>query len=312
MRLIDLHEDIAFSSQRHDVVNSPDQSSIEMLRSIGDVTVFSVLFPHVSTMNEVSDYLTKQYHEFSTSTFANFHVMMEQVKFYLYLERHHNVRIVRKFEDLLHSGLRLLLAIEGTDALTDPMDAYLLNELHVKSIGLTWNYDTKFAASCMSTKDYGLTGYGERLIEICNEIGIAIDLAHSSKKTVIDACSVTKKPVIASHANSMVIHRNVRNLDDEEIDAICRTGGLIGLTAINPTLSDKPSIDDIVRNAEYIGNNFGWDHVALGTDFLGISSTPEHFDNILRTKELSELLSIHADEVLWKNALSVLEKIINR
>ncbi len=310
MRLIDLHEDIAYSSQRYDVVNSSEQSNIEMLRSLGDVTVFSVLFPHVNTINEVSEYLTKQYHEFSTSTFATFQVLAEQVKFYLYLERHNNIRIVRRFEDILYSGLSLLLAMEGTDALTDPMDAYLLNELNVKSIGLTWNYDTKFAASCMSKKDYGLTGSGERLIEICNELGIAVDLAHSSKNTIMGASSVSKKPLIVSHANSSKVHNHVRNLDDEEIDAICKTGGIIGITAIRPTLSEKPSINDIVANAEYIGSNFGWKHVALGTDFLGISSTPENFENILKTRELAEPLGSHSDEVLWQNASNTLEKII--
>ncbi|MCL4420188.1 MAG: membrane dipeptidase [Candidatus Thermoplasmatota archaeon] len=310
MRLIDLHEDIAYSSQRVDVVNSSEQSSVELLRSLGDVTVFSVLFPHVNTMNEVSDFLTKQYGTFSTATFPSRDVLIEQIKFYLYLERKHDVRIVRKYSDILSGGITLLLAIEGTDSLTDPMDLYFLKELNVRSIGLTWNYDTKFAASCMSKRDFGLTGNGESVVEICNELGLVVDLAHASRKTVLDTCKISRKPVIVSHANTSKVHNHVRNLDDEELEAVCKTGGTIGLTAINPTLSDSPSIDDIAKNAEYIGSNFGWEHVSIGTDFLGISSTPKGFENVSKVRELSELLGSHADDVLWKNALNVLEKIM--
>ena len=49
------------------------------------------------------------------------------------------------------------------------------------------------------------------------------------------------KPVIASHANAERLKDHKRNLDDEEIEAIVRTNGVIGIIAIG-SLHTKPKI----------------------------------------------------------------------
>ena len=61
---------------------------------------------------------------------------------------------------------------------------------------------------------------------------------------------------------------------------------------------------------EYVGDRFGWDHVALGSDFLGISTTPRGFESVEKIPELSNMLGIHSDQVLWKNAENVLKHIL--
>lgn len=139
----------------------------------------------------------------------------------------------------------------------------------------------------MSRKDYGLTGSGEELIEICNEIGLIVDVAHSSKNTIIETCKISGKPVICSHGNSKNVMKHVRNLDDISIEAISGTGGIIG-------------------------RNFGWDHVAIGTDFLGLvdEKTPMGFENIDKIRDLAQLLESHEYDVLWQNSLRVLKSVI--
>ena len=76
----------------------------------------------------------------------------------------------------------------------------------LRSLGLTWNFDTKYSATCMSKKDYGLTGEGGDLIERCNELGIVVDLAHASRLTHLEVCATSRLPVINSHSNSRSLH----------------------------------------------------------------------------------------------------------
>jgi len=311
MRFIDLHEDMGFMSQKSDIISKTEQSNLETLGKFKDSLIFGVNFPHISTVNDHAAELSKQYGYPVRSTVALWEDLMEQLKFYKYLERIKKVTIISKQEDVEKTGIKILLSLEGTDSLRDPYDLYLLYDLGLRCIGLTWNYDTKFAASAMSKKDYGLTGYGEELVKIANGQGIIVDLAHSSKNTILDTCSITKQPVIVSHGNSKRVYQHVRNLDDESIEAIVKTGGIIGITAIRTMLSKDPSIEDMVRHMEYIGDNFGWDYVALGTDFLGIEETPRGFENVSKIDTLGEMLGLHSDQVLWENPLRVINKILS-
>ena len=313
MRFIDLHEDIAFSSHHIDIVNVAEQSNIVSLRRLGDVLVFAAIFPHVYTWDErVADQSTN-YKFPSQSSAPMLQLLLEQFKFYDYLSRSQGIPIVRRKSDIQSPSLKFLVSIEGTDALTDPNDAYILKDLGLRCMGLTWNYDTKFAASCMSRKDYGLTGYGEDLVELCNRLGIIIDVAHASKLTILDVCKITKKPVICSHGNASGVMKHVRNLDDEEIEAICKTGGVVGLTAIPQTLSGDPKLVDFQKHAEYIGNSFGWDHVSIGTDFLGLShgNVPAGFESIKKLGDLERILGDHAPQVIWQNSLRVINGILD-
>jgi membrane dipeptidase len=313
MRFIDLHEDIAFSSHNVDIINVAQQSNIVSLRRLGDVLVFASIFPHVYTWDERVSEQSTNYKFPSQSSAPMLHLLLEQFKFYDYLSRSQGIQIVRRKADLQAGSLKFLISIEGTDALTDPNDAYILKDLGLRCMGLTWNYDTKFAASCMSKKDYGLTGYGEDLVDLCNRLGIIIDVAHASKRTIIDVCNSAKKPVICSHGNASAVMKHLRNLDDEEIEAICRTGGVIGLTAIPQTLSNDPNLEDFRRHAEYIGSNFGWDHVSLGTDFLGLSpgNVPVGFESVKKLAEMERILGDHAPAVAWQNALRVINEVLD-
>ena len=310
MRFIDLHQDMGITSQREDVISETKQSNLEEIKKFEDAIVFGVNFPHIFVVNDRGDELTRQYRTQSRASVALWDDLMEQLKFYGYIERKGLVNLVLSKEDVKKKGTKILLSLEGTDCLKDPFDLYLLRDLGLRAVGLTWNYDTKFAAAAMSKKDYGLTGSGEELIRIANEQGILVDVAHGSRNTILDTCSFSKKPVISSHGNTKHVFDHSRNLDDDSLAAISRTGGVIGITAIRTTLSQEPSIADLIKHMEYVGDNFGWDHVALGTDFLGIENTPKGFESVSKISELAELLGSNAQRVLWDNPLRVINQVL--
>jgi membrane dipeptidase len=56
-----------------------------------------------------------------------------------------------------------------------------------------------------------------------------IDLSHSGEKTFWDVLQTTTKPVIASHSCVYALAAHVRNLKDDQIIAISKNGGYIGI-----------------------------------------------------------------------------------
>ncbi len=295
MKFIDLHEDIAYSSMYRDVIHGKGQSGIDMLKKFPGSIVFSVVFPHVNM----------QYGDEQGISIPNIILAYQQFNYYREICKKYNVNPVdgNKFVD---SGINFLISMEGTDIINRPEDIDIFYSMGLRNLGLTWNYDTKFASSCYSKKDYGLTGSGEEIVKLCNNFGIIIDLAHAGKKTIIDACNISSRPVIDSHTNFKALKNHQRNIDEDSIKAIIDTDGVMGITGIRGSLH-TPDINGIVESITYLGDNYGWRHVSLGTDFLGIPEPPDGFADINAIEKLKDILGNHSDDVLFNNAMRVIK-----
>lgn len=307
-RFIDLHEDFGITSATSDVFSGTAESSISALSQFQDVLIFSVVFP--LTKSWARDSNEKGYRNDSSDYYPDQNSLIRQLKFYQSLERNGHVSIVRNRSDLEKKGIKFLMAMEGTDTISGPEDLRFLRENGLRSVGLTWNLETRFAASCTSRKDYGLTGSGEDLVKLCNELHMAIDLGHASDQTIIDSAEASKDPVVVSHTNPKSYYSIFRNMSDQAAEAVVRNGGIIGLTSIPSTLGTNPTIDNLVESIKYVGESYGWQYPAIGTDFLGVPSTLRGLDSINDLHVLGEKLGEHADEVLWKNSYNALFKIL--
>jgi len=294
LRLVDLHEDIGYWYARGlDFESGSAPSTLEKLRALDDVIVVGMIFPATG----------RSRYDLTLST------LLSELKYFLRLEREGKVKIVRTKDDLSVKGVKVLIGVEGTDALTEPNDLLWLFNAGVRVVGLTWNYSTRFAASCMSKNDYGLTDLGEELVKLANDLGVIIDVSHASQRAALEAATLSRRPVIASHSNAKGVKEHARNLNDEVIKAIADRGGVIGITSIPDTLPSN-DVHGIARVAHYIGERFGWEHVALGTDFLGLERYPEGFSDLSHIQALAGLLGPHADMVLWHNAYRVIQEVL--
>ena len=307
-RFIDLHEDFGITSASHDVFDGTTESSISALSSFQDVVIFSVVFP--LTKKWARDTHGNGYRSDSSEYYPDQNSLLRQLKFYQSLERNGYVRLVRNRADLDLPGVKFLMAMEGSDTISGEEDVRFLKQNGLRSLGLTWNMETKFAASCTSRKDYGLTGSGEDLVKLCNELNIAIDLGHASDQTIIDTANLSKHPVVVSHTNPKSYYRIFRNISDDAIEAVVRNNGIIGLTSIPSTLGEKPTLENLVDSITYVGESYGWQYPAIGTDFLGIPTNLNGLENLKDLQTLEKKLGKHADDVLWKNSYRVLSTVL--
>jgi membrane dipeptidase len=114
----------------------------------------------------------------------------------------------------------------------------------------------------------GLTEFGRRLVRRCEELGVLVDVTHCSDRSLADVLSVAQKPLLATHTGFRRFFQSERNLSDEQLREIARTGGMVGVITWNSLLggdSVEAMADSIVHGASVAGAA----HVGIGTDFDG-------------------------------------------
>lgn len=338
--VVDLHEDIAYHYVTGgDGVTRPlsfdldvegRQADIPKYMRGGVKLVFSSIFPLMPTFNpRVSRIIWGKYRVAETicvnmprSVKMN---VLEQVKvYYRMAEAYPSIELIVSAESLREvfasDKIGFLISLEGGEALDDLDDLRLMYRLGIRSIQVTWNYDSKWAASCMSRKDYGLTGLGEDLVDEANSLGLILDISHASERTCIEVAEASKLPVIASHANVKPVHPHPRNLDDKVLEAIASSKGVVGFTMIPSTIAADPSVEHLADHILYVYEHYGSEIIGLGTDYFGLiySKPPKGLEDIskigrLWSKLLDKGLPKTALEALsYKNALRVLETHTSR
>lgn len=125
-----------------------------------------------------------------------------------------------------------------------------------------------------------LTTFGVRVVQEMNRLGMVIDGSHMSDASFYDLLDVSRQPVICSHSNSRAICPHPRNLTDDQVKALARRGGVVGLTFV-PAFIDldagrttghppsSPLFQKWVDHCDRFVQLVGPDHVGLGSDFDG-------------------------------------------
>lgn len=142
----------------------------------------------------------------------------------------------------------------------------------VRMAGLVHFFDNEIAGSMHGERKGGLTPLGRRVVREMEHRGIIVDIAHCSAACKADVLAMATRPVVASHGGVQATCRENRNLSDEEIRGVARTGGVIGVGVwAGAVCGTEPR--DTARAMRHIRDLVGINFVALGTDYDGAVTT---------------------------------------
>jgi membrane dipeptidase len=80
-------------------------------------------------------------------------------------------------------------------------------------------------------KWHGLSPLGRDVIGEMNRVGIIVDVSHPSKASMLQAVQLSRAPIIASHSSARALCNHSRNMDDEQLLALKKNGGVIQAVA---------------------------------------------------------------------------------
>jgi membrane dipeptidase len=208
-----------------------------------------------------------------------------------------------------------LLGIEGAHALEGDLDKLekfahrgvrYLGVLHFSS------NEAGFPAYGRGRDDnQGLTPFGYRVVEKCEELGVIVDLAHINKKGFLDVCRIAKKPPIVSHTGVLGAFEHWRNIDDEQLRAVADKGGCVGVIFC-PRYLGGDGLEPVVKHMKHIVSVVGEDAVALGSDWDGFIvptnalPDPTHLPQLTAALLDSGLSGTAVGKILRGNVMRVL------
>jgi len=166
----------------------------------------------------------------------------------------------------------------------------------------------------------GLTELGKRVVARMLELGMLIDLSHSTpaaRQQVYQIADALGKPapLLATHVGAYALNPSPYNLTDWEIQRIARDGGTVGVIFMPYWLMPKESrqgLNAISQHIRHIIQVGGEDVVAIGTDFDGFTTPPDDLDNASQMPRLTQRLVVDGYspqtimKILGQNALRVL------
>ena len=198
-------------------------------------------------------------------------------------EENKDVILIKNNKDIEHvletKKLGLIISLEGFEPLYNQLEFLdIYYKLGLRAAMLTWNKRNQFACG-IDEETGGLTDLGKLAVKKMNDLGILIDVSHLNEEGFWDVIEINKKPTIASHSNSRALFNHNRNLTDEQILAIAKSGGVIGVVSYFSKVDQEDlqriryeddnteTIHDFIKQIEYMVNLIGYDHVAFGFDF---------------------------------------------
>jgi microsomal dipeptidase-like Zn-dependent dipeptidase len=217
-------------------------------------------------------------------------------------------RLVRDRE----SGRRvvgLLLAAEGLHPLEG--DAEELEEMFhagYRMLGLAHFFDNEIAGSAHGEQKGGLTPLGERVVDRMQALGVAIDLAHASARTIDDVLDRARVPIVVSHTGVQATCPGPRNLSDAQLRRIATGGGVVGIALFSAAVCDTRP-EAVARAMRHVADLVGVAHVGLGSDWNGATEVEIDAGRLVRLTDALLRDGFADDEVraiLGGNALRVL------
>lgn len=212
------------------------------------------------------------------------------------------------------SDIRRIISEGKLAALTGLEGGYAIDEkienvgryynMGVRYMSPAWSVSTSWAGSSSDAmgQTRGLNEFGKQVVREMNRLGMMVDVSHVSDQTFWDIVNTSTKPVIATHSGCRAIANVPRNLSDDMIRALARTGGVVNVIFypehLEPGWSEKKGkvdaeIANLVQRAsneeqgDAVHKKIARDRVrreeyAKRLPPVGVSRLVDHIDHIVK------------------------------
>ncbi len=194
------------------------------------------------------------------------------------------VKLIYKSQDIKDAKnegkLGVILSTQGADIVQQDLRLITMAfKLGLRIMQITYNQNGFMGSGVFEPNDLGITRFGQQAIYEMNRLGMVIDLSHVGYKTSMDAIETSTDPVIFSHSGVKGICKNPRNANDDQIIALAKKGGVLGLCPHSVMCTDDtskmPDVNTFIDHMVYVSDLVGTDHIGIGTDRF-VQPTMQH------------------------------------
>ena len=259
---IDTHDDIPFNfaTAEVDPLNADRQVNLEKMRAGGLDVAFFVVFvgqaPRTPESYEKArtDALTK---------FDAIHRMTERMYPNL-IELAYTPADVRR----INAAGKLVAAIGIENGFVIGKDLSLIRKYYdlgarYMTLAHSQNNDICDSSTDPNGPEHnGLSAFGRQVVAELNRVGMMVDVSHVSKDCMMQATAMSSKPVVASHSSTRAFADVPRNMDDEQLRAVAKNGGVVQMVALGNYVKVSPpakvaAIDTLRRSMGISGGGRG-------------------------------------------------------
>ena len=174
--------------------------------------------------------------------------------------------LAKSYQDITYNSrknkMSCVIGVEGGHIIgRDISKLEALHDRGMRYLGLTWNNSNYIASSAKdetfnrnSLSNIGLSNFGIEVVQKCNELGVIIDVSHAGEQAFWDVVDQSQEPIIASHSSVYALCPHYRNLKDDQIKAIAKTGGAVFINFypgyIDSTFQQKAEIINMKYEVE--------------------------------------------------------------
>ena len=144
-----------------------------------------------------------------------------------------------------HKKIALMGVENGYAIGTDVTNVKKLYDYGARYLSLTHDGHNQLSDSNSGETDgvwrwNGLSPLGRQVVQEANRLGIMMDISHPSKASNLQVMAMSRAPVIASHSGVRALCDRSRNLDDEQLLALKKNGGVVQLVALSNFVKTPP------------------------------------------------------------------------
>lgn len=174
--------------------------------------------------------------------------------------------------------------------------------IHFKDNRFGNSNDDPFRRIGIKSKDTGLTDDGKMFVEICNNLGIWLDLSHTADKTGQEILELANE-VMVSHVGIRDLVNRKRNKDLTFLQSISDKNGIFGLTPWCHLVGNEEK--DFIKQLNFSKENNLSKSACIGTDLGAPIKTSSKIRSIFDIARLTQ-----DEDFIYKNAYSFFERVL--